>query len=119
MTPALPHTLPGEKLILGLLSPTTEQGASHLNTHELCSDPCTASPLLSPHLLPSCPPSEQERGLVWPLLLTMELWRLETCVFPGKLLAWNRHSWGCWNREVAGGQRLDGLSQRDLADQTR
>ena len=83
MTPALPHTLPGEKLILGLLSPTTEQGASHLNTHELCSDPCTASPLLSPHLLPSCPPSEQERGLVWPLLLTMELWRLETCVFPG------------------------------------
>ena len=44
---------------------------------------------------------------------------LETCVFPGKLLAWNRHSWGCWNREVAGGQRLDGLSERDLADQTR
>lgn len=60
MTPALPHTLTGEKLILGLLSSTREQGASHLNTHELCPDPRTASPRLSPHLLPSCPQSEQK-----------------------------------------------------------
>ena len=66
-----------------LLLPTTEQAASHPNTHKLCSDACRLPLLLSPCLLPSCFWAGQESRLVWPLLLATALWRrLELCVFP-------------------------------------